>query len=98
MYSIHTYKNDIIGASLSKPHTSGTALQSVCLFVCLFEGIYRKFEMRPLNISQGLNVLVCLVVKATARVQHQLPEVKTYIICSIVSSLPLKVRSCTNRK
>ena len=30
----------IIGASLSEPHTSGTALAEV---VCMFAAIYRKF-------------------------------------------------------
>ena len=47
----------MIGASLSEPHTSGTALQDAC--VCLLAAIYRKFYMR-INISRKLNVLVHL--------------------------------------
>ena len=40
----------IIGASLSKPHTSGTALRMcvcmfACLLACLLAAIYRKFLM-----------------------------------------------------
>ena len=42
------YVGSVIGASLSKPHTSVTAFaevvcMSVCLSVCLFVAIYRKF-------------------------------------------------------
>ena len=34
----------LIGASLSEPHTSVTALaEVVCMYVCLFVAIYRKF-------------------------------------------------------
>jgi len=37
----------IIGASLSEPHTSMTALQDVCvcMYVCLLVAIYRKFKL-----------------------------------------------------
>ena len=36
--------SQIIGASLSEPHTSGTALQKcVCIYLCLLAAIYRKF-------------------------------------------------------
>ena len=38
----------LIGASLSKPHTSGTALQEVCVcwFVCMFvHGHIQEFKL-----------------------------------------------------
>ena len=39
-----TCVNRMIGASLSEPHTSMTALCTcVCMYVCLFAAIYRKF-------------------------------------------------------
>ena len=42
----HTRYNMLIGASLSEPHTSGTALGTcVCMFACLLAAIYRKFSM-----------------------------------------------------
>ena len=34
----------LVGASLSEPHTSVTAFaEVVCMYVCLFAAIYRKF-------------------------------------------------------
>ena len=38
---------ELIGASLSEPHTSVTALQNmcVCLLACLLVAIYRKFKL-----------------------------------------------------
>ena len=34
----------LIGATLSEPHTSVTALaEVVCMYVCMFAAIYRKF-------------------------------------------------------
>ena len=38
---------DVIGASLSEPHTSVTALLDtcVCVYVCLCVAIYRKFKL-----------------------------------------------------
>ena len=45
-----------IGASLSEPHTSGTALRTcvcmfACLLACLLAAIYRKFLMIGLNFN-----------------------------------------------
>ena len=38
------FNSILIGASLSEPHTSVTALCTcVCMYVCLFAAIYRKF-------------------------------------------------------
>ena len=37
------YHGAFIGASLSEPHTSVTALQDVCVYVCLLAAIYCKF-------------------------------------------------------
>ena len=43
----------VIGASLSEPHTSGTALQDPCVHVCLFVydrvAIYRKFTLNEMD-------------------------------------------------
>ena len=38
---------ELIGASLSEPHTSVTALLDacVCMYVCLHVAIYRKFKL-----------------------------------------------------
>ena len=41
VYTFRTPFLIVIGASLSEPHTSGTALQDAC--VCLLAAIYRKF-------------------------------------------------------
>ena len=42
-------QQEFIGASLSEPHTSGTALRTcvcmfACLLACLLVAIYRKFS------------------------------------------------------
>ena len=62
----------LFGASLSKPHTSGTTLHTcvrvyVCLSVCL-----RPYTVKLMHkvFYEALNVLVY-------RVQHQQPEAKT---------------------
>ena len=42
----------IVGASLSEPHTSGTALRTcVCMFACLLAAIYRKFLMSTVKFQ-----------------------------------------------
>ena len=48
---------DVIGASLSELHTSVTALRDVCvcLSVCLFAAIYRKFSLT--NGNEGISTL-----------------------------------------
>ena len=33
--SIQNYTIHLIGASLSEPHTSGTALQDACVYLCM---------------------------------------------------------------
>ena len=35
----------IIGASLSEPHTNGTALQDACVYMYDREAIYQKFKI-----------------------------------------------------
>ena len=46
-YQAHLVQCGFIGASLSEPHTSVTALLNacVCMCVCLRVAIYRKFKL-----------------------------------------------------
>ena len=60
---IYTYDIHIIGASLSKPHTSGTALRK-CVYV--LAAIYRKFKWAHSNISQRSISCTKHVMRATA--------------------------------
>ena len=47
----------LVGASLSEPHTSGTALRKcVCIYACLRPYTVKKFFKANLNISRKLNV------------------------------------------
>ena len=41
----------VIGASLSEPHTSGTALQDPCVFLFVYDrvAIYRKFKLNEMD-------------------------------------------------
>ena len=55
--NVHFTKCAFVGASLSEPHTSVTALRDacVCLSVCLFAAIYRKFNLT--NGNEGISSL-----------------------------------------
>ena len=62
----------IIGASLSEPHTNGTALQDAC--VCLRVAIYRKFQLseRITKDRYISNLHTCSI----DRVERRLPGVE----------------------
>ena len=64
--SISTFK--LVGASLSEPHTSMTALcMCVCMLACLFVCLWPytvNFKQACLNISQRRNVLRLIVGEA----------------------------------
>ena len=44
VWRVNHVSNNIVGASLSEPHTSMTAFaEVVCMYVCLCAAIYREF-------------------------------------------------------
>ena len=55
-------RDDIIGASLSEPHTSGTALRK-CVNIrtyvrpCLLAAIYRKFQMSTFKYFTKIDLM-----------------------------------------
>ena len=68
MYAFVVHCTAVIGASLSEPHTSVTALCThVCMLVCLDRPLIINFKWPHLNISRWLTWQMCTSAKPWER-------------------------------